>query len=426
MQGNTEEANKWAEGGIYRIALHTLTGILATGTVQGAITTGSVAAAAPYINKLEEKLIDKLIAKGINKNDAEAAAGKLTSLVLLTAGVAIGADTSATATALNVDAFNRQLHANMGEAWVIEELYKRQGGNKKWSREQIANALRAANFKKGSFYESADSHNAVPSNRPDLGYDNLVGVQWNNHGTGISLNIPKVDPSLVSYIQSHTGKGDFASYQYTWDPHRLSNYQEPRPERVRIQQVPLVLESELRYRNAAVMNGVDLRGSSNINHASNQAFKNVLNSAERFHRNYNHVTVLSVSNGGFAQTIIINNLNGKVYMSMPIDVSANVKPPNLGNFQTAGASAGFGVALSQINSRQDIAKKAAAIDDIIKGASLGVQACYAACLGGSVASGNQVMILYGVGTPGASLGSSYMVDTGIVLKKSEIARYKSR
>ena len=174
------------------------------------------------------------------------------------------------------------------------------------------------------------------------------------------------------------------------------------------------------------MNGADLRGASNINHASNQAFKNVLNSAERIHRNYNHVTVLSVSNGGFAQTIIINNLNGKVYMSMPIDVSANVKPPNLGNFQTAGASAGFGVALSQINSRQDITRKAAAIDDIIKGASLGVQACYTACLGGSVASGNQVMILYGVGTPGVSLGSSHMVDTGIVLKKSEIARYKSR
>ncbi|VEG13333.1 hypothetical protein [Moraxella cuniculi] len=192
------ETKKWAEGGIYRIALHTLTGILATGTVQGAITTGSVAAAAPYINKLEEKLIDKLIAKGINKNDAEAAAGKLTSLVLLTAGVAIGADTSATATALNVDAFNRQLHANMGEAWVIEELYKRQGGNKKWSREQIANALRAANFKKGSFYENADSHNAVPSNRPDLGYDNLVGVQWNNHGTGISLNC-KLHTPLITH-----------------------------------------------------------------------------------------------------------------------------------------------------------------------------------------------------------------------------------
>ncbi|SIS09011.1 hypothetical protein SAMN02745664_1261, partial [Moraxella cuniculi DSM 21768] len=425
-QGNTEEANKWAEGGVYRVALHTLIGVLGTGTVEGAMTTGSVALSAPILNKISQQVIKILIDQGVSPQIAKNAVDLVSNLGIATITELAGAETASTAMAVNVDAFNRQLHANMGEAWVIEELYKRQGNHKKWSREQIANALRAANFKKGSFYESADSHNAVPSNRPDLGYDNLVGVQWNNRGTGISLNIPKVDPSLVAYIQSHTGKGDFASYQYTWDPHRLSNYQEPRPERVRIQQVPLVLESELRYRNAAVMNGADLRGSSNINHASNQAFKNVLNSAERFHRNYNHVTVLSVSNGGFAQTIIINNLNGKVYMSMPIDVSANVKPPNLGNFQTAGASAGFGVALSQINSRQDIAKKAAAIDDIIKGASLGVQACYAACLGGSVASGNQVMILYGVGTPGASLGSSYMVDTGIVLKKSEIARYKSR
>ncbi|VEG12939.1 hypothetical protein [Moraxella cuniculi] len=52
-QGNTEEAKKWAEGGIYRIALHTATAALATGTIEGAISAGTTAYTIP---KLDEYL----------------------------------------------------------------------------------------------------------------------------------------------------------------------------------------------------------------------------------------------------------------------------------------------------------------------------------------------------------------------------------
>ena len=40
-----DEAAKWDEGGIYRVALHTAAAALATGTFEGAVTTGGVAAA---------------------------------------------------------------------------------------------------------------------------------------------------------------------------------------------------------------------------------------------------------------------------------------------------------------------------------------------------------------------------------------------
>ena len=228
-QNTIKEIDKWSEGGIYRVALHTAVAALATGTAQGAVTTGGMAAAAPTIQEVSKTITQNLIDQGVSQDKAEATTNLITSLAIATVTQSAGVDASSTAMAVNADAFNRQLHANKGEAWVIEELYKRQGDNKKWSKEQIANALRAANFKKGSFYESVDSHNAVPSNRPDLGYDTLAGVQWNNHGTGISLNIPKVDPNLVGYIQSHTGKGDFASYQYTWNNNRIVGNQQPLP-----------------------------------------------------------------------------------------------------------------------------------------------------------------------------------------------------
>ena len=264
-QNTIKEIDKWGEGGIYRIALHTATAAIATGTIEGAVTTGGVAAAAPTIDKLSEQITEQLIKAGISEDTAQNATSLITSLAIATATQSAGVDASSTAMAVNADAFNRQLHANKGEAWVIEELYKRQGGNKKWSRKQIANALRAANFRKKAskpgerdFYESANSHNVVPSNRPDLGYDTLVGVQWNNNGAGISLNIPKVDPNLVRYIQSHAGKGDFASYHYTWNNNRIANNQQPLSA-PRVTRVPHTDYSRsLEAHNTAVMNNPPL------------------------------------------------------------------------------------------------------------------------------------------------------------------------
>src|SRR5690606_20832089 len=48
---------KWDEGGIYRVAAHTALGALGTGSVEGALTTGGVAAAAPTLNDVQAKVV---------------------------------------------------------------------------------------------------------------------------------------------------------------------------------------------------------------------------------------------------------------------------------------------------------------------------------------------------------------------------------
>ncbi len=102
--------SKWDEGGIYRVAAHTALGALGTGSVEGALTTGGVAAAAPTINNLEAKMRDALIAQGMDVDTASNATKGITSLALAGAGVAAGLDTASTINGVNVDANNRQLH----------------------------------------------------------------------------------------------------------------------------------------------------------------------------------------------------------------------------------------------------------------------------------------------------------------------------
>ena len=49
--GNIEEAKKWGEGGIYRVALHTLSSALATGSIEGAVAGGGTAIAVPKVDE---------------------------------------------------------------------------------------------------------------------------------------------------------------------------------------------------------------------------------------------------------------------------------------------------------------------------------------------------------------------------------------
>ncbi len=111
---------KWDEGGIYRVAAHTALGALGTGSVEGALTTGGVATAAPTLNDVQAKLAKALTDKGMNADIANGTASGVISLTLLGTGAAAGLDTSSTMTATNVDANNRQLHPEKGEYWVVE------------------------------------------------------------------------------------------------------------------------------------------------------------------------------------------------------------------------------------------------------------------------------------------------------------------
>ncbi|MCL1624412.1 hypothetical protein M2R47_09250, partial [Moraxella sp. Tifton1] len=47
----TTEQQKWAEGGIYRVALHAAAGLLATGTIEGTVSAGTAAYTIPKIDE---------------------------------------------------------------------------------------------------------------------------------------------------------------------------------------------------------------------------------------------------------------------------------------------------------------------------------------------------------------------------------------
>ncbi|WP_131667653.1 hemagglutinin repeat-containing protein [Psychrobacter pygoscelis] len=60
FDGNIEEAKKWGEGGQYRVALHTLTSALATGSIEGAFAGGATAVSVPALdNYLKKKGYDE-------------------------------------------------------------------------------------------------------------------------------------------------------------------------------------------------------------------------------------------------------------------------------------------------------------------------------------------------------------------------------
>jgi len=120
LKENETDYNNWKEGGKYRVAAHTALGALGTGSVEGALTTGGVAASAPMINNVEQKLADTLVDKGMDADTASNVTKGITSLTLAGAGVAAGLDTASTINGVNVDANNRQLHPE--EAALIKQL----------------------------------------------------------------------------------------------------------------------------------------------------------------------------------------------------------------------------------------------------------------------------------------------------------------
>ena len=84
-QGNIEEAKKWAEGGVYRAALHTAMGVLGSGSLEGATSAGGTAYAIPTIDEyLAEQGFDEQI--------------RDTTLLALSAGIGatVGGDTAST------------------------------------------------------------------------------------------------------------------------------------------------------------------------------------------------------------------------------------------------------------------------------------------------------------------------------------------
>jgi hypothetical protein len=107
-QGNAEEAAKWAEGGVYRVAAHAALGALAGG-LDGAVGAAAAAEAAPTLEKLQGAVQDKLAGAGMSNDAASVAAKLITGGTAAAIGGVAGGGAGA-ATALNADVNNRQLH----------------------------------------------------------------------------------------------------------------------------------------------------------------------------------------------------------------------------------------------------------------------------------------------------------------------------
>ncbi|MBL0917443.1 MAG: hemagglutinin repeat-containing protein [Hydrogenophaga sp.] len=118
-----EEAAKWAEGGAYRMAAHSLVGGLAGGAA-GAAGAGLSSLSADAINQLTGDMPDgvrQLVGAGV------------------AAGIgAIAGSNAGAATAFNADVNNRQLHPT--ERQLARELARKSGG--KYTAEQIEEQMR--------------------------------------------------------------------------------------------------------------------------------------------------------------------------------------------------------------------------------------------------------------------------------------------
>ena len=284
---------KWDEGGVYRVAAHTALGALGTGSVEGALTTGGVAAAAPTLNDIQAKVAKALIDKGMSADIATGTASGVISLTLLGAGSAAGLDMSSTVTAVNVDANNRQLHPK--EQQLAKVLYEK-AKKEKWKRadgkpytlQEIEDALRWANTTKyGEKYN--DDVTIRVGNRAKgaaidkVMYDSGIGANFDSRlwkqttSTKDTVtftqnfdNIKKPDTNLINFI-----KGETKSYGYSWiggvpQPYNAKTAgPTPGTAKPRGNQAPIVTQKELDARNQAVKNGADLRDGKSIEAVSN-------------------------------------------------------------------------------------------------------------------------------------------------------------
>lgn len=101
-QNTIKEIDKWSEGGIYRVALHTAVAALATGTAQGGLSAGITAYTIPKIDEyLKEQGFDKEI--------------RDITLLALSAGIGatVGSDTASTANNVGQVQWNYLTHRQL-------------------------------------------------------------------------------------------------------------------------------------------------------------------------------------------------------------------------------------------------------------------------------------------------------------------------
>ena len=110
-EGRVDEADKWAEGGAYRVALHTLVGAIATGSVEGALASGTTAVSIPAVSNYLDK-------QGVNETTRDALLLGLSAA----AGAVVGGDTASTATSFSQTQNNYLSHTERADLALLKRL----------------------------------------------------------------------------------------------------------------------------------------------------------------------------------------------------------------------------------------------------------------------------------------------------------------
>ncbi len=105
-QGKLYEADKWAEGGAYRVAIHTLVGAIATGSVEGAFASGTTAVSVPAVSHYLDE-------QGVDEKTKNALLLGLSAVV----GATVGGNTASTANSVNQTQNNYLNHIQL-ENWL--------------------------------------------------------------------------------------------------------------------------------------------------------------------------------------------------------------------------------------------------------------------------------------------------------------------
>ncbi|MGP4864048.1 hypothetical protein ACTXGK_07600 [Psychrobacter sp. T6-5] len=184
-EGKVDEADKWAEGGTYRVALHTLVGAIATGSVEGALASGTTAVSVPAVDKYLEK-------QGVDETTRDALLLGLSTA----AGALVGGDTASTATSFSQTQNNYLNHIQL-QQW-INDLKKAKGNGRRI--EEINN-----------FYKNLDKKQQTAfANDCETNYNyQKCGEHVKNYyaGSGQYKGNTLFDPKLYSQIENLGGLG---------------------------------------------------------------------------------------------------------------------------------------------------------------------------------------------------------------------------
>ena len=235
--GNIEEAKKWGEGGIYRVALHTLSSALATGSIEGAVAGGGTAIAVPKVDEyLKQQGYDEDTRKAV--------------LVGLSAGIggAVGNSMAGLANSVNQTENNFLAHQERELLNKLLAKAKQNGGKlsvndsltltKLIEKDQLTNAL---------LFAYGDSiKNGKPLSKQDL--DTLAQALNSLYARGGSD--AQLAKNLISSINSNTA---FRPLNYL-DPRATTKQANYDKSRLKFYEIPFytrnISDEEKIYRTA--------------------------------------------------------------------------------------------------------------------------------------------------------------------------------